>query len=304
MVCSLCKRQVGLASGRDRGLLVLAAFVAACSLRSHWGHPGFAKPHDGPGRQPPTAAFATVKGGPLSASLSVPQRARSKSCRNLAGTPTIRRAAVQWGPLGPAEAAQAFRIYYLPFVDPVDLDIAFGTQFLQLFGPIAPMFVLAVGFWIQSNINSVRREQEGKVVGAAAAAAGNAISERLAEVPTEQWLKLVLCLAIDLAGDATYLFLGLGEAGDLAYAPLEAFALKTLFGGNLIALLGFVEEALPFSDALPTATVGWVLQTLFPANPFTTFLGIRPLDPPRGVAGQVPTLEATKEVPKEPRPKR
>jgi len=100
-------------------------------------------------------------------------------------------------------------------------------------------------------------------------------------VPKEQWLKLFLCLAIDLGGDATYLFPGLGEAGDLAYAPLEAFALRALFGGNLLAVLGFAEEALPFSDVVPTATLGWVLQTLFPENPFTGFLGIRPLDPPK-----------------------
>ena len=37
-----------------------------------------------------------------------------------------------------------------------------------------------------------------------------------------RWLKLLLCVAIDLAGDATFLLPGLGELGDLAFAPFEA----------------------------------------------------------------------------------
>jgi len=109
----------------------------------------------------------------------------------------------------------------------------------------------------------------------------------------EQWLKLVLCLAIDFAGDATYLFPGLGEAADIAYAPLEALALRTLFGGNLIAALGFVEEALPFTDVIPTATIGWLLQTFASDNPVTAFLGIQPLkksQPP-------PVAEAASQAP-------
>lgn len=70
---------------------------------------------------------------------------------------------------------------------------------------------------------------------------------------------------------------GAGELGDLAFAPLEALALRTLFGGTVISILGFAEEALPFTDAIPTATTGWVLQTLFSDSPAAQFLGIQPL---------------------------
>ena len=72
---------------------------------------------------------------------------------------------------------------------------------------------------------------------------------------------------------------GLGEFGDVAYAPLEAFALRFLFGGTGLSVLGFFEEALPFTDALPTATTGWVLQTLFSDSPVAKLLGVQPLPP-------------------------
>lgn len=188
--------------------------------------------------------------------------------------------------MGPAQPAVAFRIYYLPFVEPLDLDAALGDQLLAFLGPATPFILVGIGFLIQQQINQLRRDREGKVAGAvagavASAASGAAISlwERLAKVPQEQWLKLAICLVIDFGGDATYLFPGLGEAGDVVYAPLEAFALRALFGGNLLALLGFVEEALPFADVVPTATIGWVLQTLAPDNALTSFLGIKPLEP-------------------------
>lgn len=191
--------------------------------------------------------------------------------------------------MGPVESAEAFRIYYLPFVEPLDID---GTILDQLFGgwlgPLAPLLVGAIVFWIQGQIYAVRREQEGRVLGSAAKAVGDAaaatasgaaqsLTEKVQRVPAEQWLKLFLCLALDLAGDATFLLPGLGEVGDVAFALFEALALRTLFGGTVISLLGFAEEALPFTDALPTATTGWVLQTLFSDSPLAKFLGIQPL---------------------------
>ncbi|CAE7424674.1 unnamed protein product [Symbiodinium natans] len=193
------------------------------------------------------------------------------------------------GPLGPVESAAAFRIYYLPFVEPLDID---GNLLDQLFGgwfgPVAPLILGVVVFWVQGQINAIRREQEGKVLSGAAKAAGAAakgaaegaavsIAEKLASVPGEQWLKLVVCVVLDLAGDATFLLPGLGEFGDVAYAPVEAFALRFLFGGTGLSVLGFIEEALPFTDAVPTATTGWVLQTLFSDSPLAQLLGVQPL---------------------------
>jgi len=51
-----------------------------------------------------------------------------------------------------------------------------------------------------------------------------------------------------------------GEAGDIAWAPIEAYLLMTMFGSNAIAGLGFIEEALPGFDIIPTATIAWLIE--------------------------------------------
>ena len=135
------------------------------------------------------------------------------------GSTRVLRRSWNIGPLGPVESAEAFRIYYLPFVEPLDID---GTILDQLFGgwlgPFAPLLVGAIVFWIQGQIYAVRREQEGRVLGSAAKAVGDAaaatasgaaqsLTEKLQRVPAEQWLKLFLCLALDLAGGGLVRFL-------------------------------------------------------------------------------------------------
>ena len=116
------------------------------------------------------------------------------------------------GPFGAVESAEAFRIYYLPFVEPLEID---ETLFDQIFGgwlgPLTPLILGVLIFWLQGQINAFRREQEGRVLGSAAKAVGEAatktaesaaqsLSERLSKVPTAQWFKLLLCIALDLAG--------------------------------------------------------------------------------------------------------
>jgi len=180
--------------------------------------------------------------------------------------------------LGVVEPASAFDIYYLPFVAPIKVDDAgIAAQLGEYLGPYTPLIIFAILVWIQLQINNFRREQEMKVVGAAAESAARSVSERISTIPPEQWVKLLLCVALDLAGDASYTIPGVGELSDVVFAPLEALVLRSFFGGTPIAFLGFAEEALPFSDALPTATIGWFLQTLIPDNPLSRLLGIEPL---------------------------
>lgn len=90
-------------------------------------------------------------------------------------------------------------------------------------------------------------------------------------------LKLLACIGLDFMGDATYLIPAIGEVGDAAWAPAQAVMLQMMFNANGIALLGFVEELLPFSDALPTATIAWCLETLCPHSPISRMLGISPM---------------------------
>ena len=118
------------------------------------------------------------------------------------------------GPLGPVESADAFRIYYLPFVEPLDIDSTLLDQLLGgSLGPLTPLLLGLFVFWVQGQINAVRREQEGRAIGSAAAAIGGAaantatsaaqsLTQKLASVPLQQWVKLLLCIALDVAGRA------------------------------------------------------------------------------------------------------
>eukprot|EP00929_Paragymnodinium_shiwhaense_P096644 TRINITY_DN58296_c0_g1_i1.p1 TRINITY_DN58296_c0_g1~~TRINITY_DN58296_c0_g1_i1.p1 ORF type:complete len:392 (+),score=58.28 TRINITY_DN58296_c0_g1_i1:68-1243(+) len=89
-----------------------------------------------------------------------------------------------------------------------------------------------------------------------------------------QMLKLIACLGLDFVGDASYLIPSAGELGDAAFAPLQALALKAMFEANGLAALGLVEELLPFTDVLPTATLGWVLDTFAIDSVPSKLLGI------------------------------
>jgi hypothetical protein len=78
---------------------------------------------------------------------------------------------------------------------------------------------------------------------------------------------LALCVALDLAGDASELVPVLGEFTDIAYAPVEAALLQFLFKSNFISGFGFLEEILPFTDVVPTFSISWCLKNLWPTTP-------------------------------------
>jgi hypothetical protein len=72
---------------------------------------------------------------------------------------------------------------------------------------------------------------------------------------------LFFCLLMDMAGFATFAIPGIGEFGDIVWAPLSAFIFYRTFGGWKGAfggLFNFVEEILPFTDFIPTFTIMWV----------------------------------------------
>lgn len=76
---------------------------------------------------------------------------------------------------------------------------------------------------------------------------------------------LVLCLLLDAVGYFTYAVPFLGEFGDLVWAPVSAIIFYKLFGGWKGALGGafsFLEEILPFTDFIPTFTIGWIARQL------------------------------------------
>lgn len=76
---------------------------------------------------------------------------------------------------------------------------------------------------------------------------------------------LVFCLLMDLIGYATYLIPGIGEFGDIIWAPISGIIFFITFGGWKGAMGGvfnFVEEILPGTDFIPSFTIMWVLNRL------------------------------------------
>ena len=124
--------------------------------------------------------------------------------------------------------------------------------------------VLAVATKIA--INEVRRRVEKPVMDEFGRRVASGLKPEPADVTAEGWAKLVGCLILDLAGDASELIPGLGELTDVVYAPVEAGLLKALFASNAIAAFGFAEELLPFTDIIPTFTLSWCLANLWPTT--------------------------------------
>ncbi len=72
---------------------------------------------------------------------------------------------------------------------------------------------------------------------------------------------LIFCILMDLIGYATYAIPGIGELGDIIWAPISAIIFYISFGGWKGAFGGifnFVEEILPGTDFIPTFTITWV----------------------------------------------
>jgi len=76
-------------------------------------------------------------------------------------------------------------------------------------------------------------------------------------------LKLLLCLLIDFIGVLTVSIPIVGEFFDIFWAPLSAYLLLLLFGNWGFCVLGFVEEMLPYTDIIPTATLGWFIERMY-----------------------------------------
>jgi hypothetical protein len=70
---------------------------------------------------------------------------------------------------------------------------------------------------------------------------------------------LIAAICIDLIGYLTYSVPLFGELGDLIWAPISAWLIYKLFRSKTAATIGLIEEALPWTDFIPTATLTWGL---------------------------------------------
>lgn len=74
---------------------------------------------------------------------------------------------------------------------------------------------------------------------------------------------IALCVLLDLAGMASYIFPALGEFADVVWAPISGYIFFKLFGGRLGmigSVLNFLEEVIPFTDIIPSFTIAWFIR--------------------------------------------
>lgn len=81
-----------------------------------------------------------------------------------------------------------------------------------------------------------------------------------------KYTKLFLSLLLDAVGMISYFFPGIGETIDVVWAPLSSIIIAKLYQNKIskvTSVINFLEEALPFADILPTATITWFLSYWF-----------------------------------------
>lgn len=79
--------------------------------------------------------------------------------------------------------------------------------------------------------------------------------------PTNKKAKLVLSIIFDLIGMMSYIVPLLAEVTDVVWAPISGLLLVAMFKGTtgkVAGIIGFIEEALPGIDFIPTFTLTWI----------------------------------------------
>jgi hypothetical protein len=153
-------------------------------------------------------------------------------------------------------------------VDPVVVSSVFWTSlkaklFSLFIGQILAVIVFAI-------ISSLAAKQIGTLTDFLSKKfLGGNVPEKLKIPPKTSYiaqpdfLKLALCIAIDVIGTSSEVVPFFGELTDVVWAPIAGYALRSLYGSNVLFALEFTEEILPFTDILPLATVCWVVDTFF-----------------------------------------
>ncbi|AWK05168.1 hypothetical protein HYN56_13365 [Flavobacterium crocinum] len=78
--------------------------------------------------------------------------------------------------------------------------------------------------------------------------------------------KLIIGLILDAVGMLTYSVFGLGELGDVIWAPIAGIIMTRMYRGRVGKVAGFLtflEEILPFTDVIPSFTLTWIYTYFF-----------------------------------------
>ena len=92
-----------------------------------------------------------------------------------------------------------------------------------------------------------------------------------------KYQKLLLSLILDALGYATFILPGIGEMGDVVWAPLSALLMTKMYKGKtgkIAAAVAFIEEAMPGLDVIPTFTLMWLYSYVFKSKNEQTIIDI------------------------------
>lgn len=81
--------------------------------------------------------------------------------------------------------------------------------------------------------------------------------------------KLLLGVLLDGVGMISFTIPLLGEFSDVIWAPVAAFIMARMYKGRVgrvASVLTFIEEALPFTDIIPSFTITWIYTYYFRNN--------------------------------------
>ena len=84
---------------------------------------------------------------------------------------------------------------------------------------------------------------------------------------------LFLGILFDLIGMLSFTIPFLGEFSDVVWAPISAILMAYMYKGTIGkigGILEFIEEALPFTDFIPTFTLTWIYTYVFQKQELTS----------------------------------
>ena len=87
----------------------------------------------------------------------------------------------------------------------------------------------------------------------------------------KKYKKLALSIILDLFGLIPVPFL------DIAWAPISAYLMTKMYKGKegkIAAIISFIEEAIPFSDVIPTFTLMWIYSYVIKKEKVETIIEI------------------------------
>lgn len=70
---------------------------------------------------------------------------------------------------------------------------------------------------------------------------------------------LAACIVMDLIGCASFFVSGIGESFDIVWGVIAGLVFRSWFHSNIGAIGAAIEELAPFTDIIPSFTIGYLV---------------------------------------------